>query len=134
MKFVSVLNKKGEMPRLLNAIAHTTVGVAGSVKDQDSLALTGYRHKGGDVFSVVSDNPFIILRASGNELRKLVGALIEAGVTYSAFTDSMVFGGAKQQKLQTAAIEFQDLNFLVVTCFGPDEIIGALTKKFSIWK
>lgn len=54
-KFVAVVNKSGEIPRLFNALAHCTTGlIGGAVKDPDDLGLVTYTDAQGHNFDHIT--------------------------------------------------------------------------------
>jgi hypothetical protein len=133
-KFVAVLNKKVEIGRLMNALAHMSVGLSASYGEISQMRFDTYTDKDGGVHQSISDNPFIILRAdNSNQIRTLRNALIERNIHYNDFTSTMVEGTYKEQKERTAQTPEAELEYFGICMFGEQDELTELTKKFSLW-
>jgi hypothetical protein len=134
-KFVAVLNKKVEMGRLMNALAHMSAGLSASYPGVEEMRFDNYIDKDGGIHQSISDNPFIILRAdNSNQIRTLRNALIENGIHYNDFTSTMVEGTFKEQKERTTQTPEAELEYFGICMFGEQEVLSELTKKFSLWR
>jgi len=132
-KFVAVLNKKIEIPKLMNALGHMAAGISGAhPADKNFLQ---YQDADEGIHPNISHFPFIILRAdNGNKIRTLRKQAQELGVECVDFTESMSIGTSAEQLEKTAEILEQDLEYFGMCLFGETEKINTLTKKFSLWR
>jgi len=69
-KMVAVLNKSIESGKLMNALAHMSIGL-GSEIGQPPLRLTHYKDADGGSHPFISEIPFIILTANSNKITKI---------------------------------------------------------------
>ena len=134
-RFVAVLNKKIAPGRLMNALAHMSVGFAGLCEDKAALRFGDYVDKEGGVHPAISDNPFIILSAdNSNQLRTLRNKLKEQNIPFNDFTNTMIEGTFEEQKTRTAQTAEIDLEYFGICFFGEHDAMRELTKKFSLLK
>ncbi len=134
-KFVAVLNKKVEIGRLMNALAHMSAGFSALYADKTDLKFDNYFDKDGGMHPSLSDNPFIILAAdNSNQIRTLRNALKEENILFNDFTSTMVEGTAQEQKERTGKTPELDLEYWGICTFGEIEKLSTLTKKFSLWR
>ncbi|MDD9953604.1 MAG: DUF2000 domain-containing protein [Candidatus Woesearchaeota archaeon] len=132
-KTIAVLNKKIETGRAMNALAHMALGLSRSVP-QEQLRLQDYTDADEGRHPQISDIPFIILRATSEQLRKLRNEAIERNITHTDFTDTMIGETYIDQHENTKSTKEQDLTYFGVCMFGDWDEISALTKKFSLWR
>ena len=133
-KFVAVINKKVPIGNAMNALAHATAGLVGMYPEISDLRFDDYIDKDGNHHQSISDNPFIILRAdNSNKLHNLRVALVEAGVAFTDFTNTMTVGTYAEQRARTAATPEGELEYFCIVMFGAIDKIEPLTKKFSLW-
>jgi hypothetical protein len=132
-KFVAVLNKSAETVRLMNAIGHISIGLAGRIGDPEALGFILYRDANGQDFPDISAHPYILLKTNDSKLKGFRQALIEASIPYSCFTDTMIEGGFEEQVAKTALTKTDELNILAVVAFGEREVLDPLTRKFSLF-
>lgn len=134
-KFVAVLNKKIPVGNLMNALGHMTAGLAASYPEVSEMRFGDYTDADGNAHVNISDNPFIVLAAdNSNKLRTLREALKEAGIHFNDFTSTMTIGNYAEQKERTGQTPEAELEYWGVAMFGEAEKVGALTKKFSLWR
>lgn len=132
-KFTAVLHKKIEPGRVLNALAHMTVGLVGSYPNIPAMDVINYADKDGGAH-VASKHPFIILSAkNSNKLKALQAAANEKGVACTSFTNVMAIGTWQEQIDASAATPEAELEFFGVCLFGLRPQVEELTKKFSLW-
>lgn len=62
-RFVTVLNKKIEPGRLMNALGHTTAGLVAGIENTDELCFLQYHDKDGGIHPNISHYAFIVLKA-----------------------------------------------------------------------
>lgn len=131
-KFVAVLNKKIETGKVMNALAHMTVGLVGSNPDIDMGVVNYADNDGGK--HVASKFPYIILRAdNSNKIRTLRNACIEKGITFASFTSAMTVGTWEEQIERSKAIPEAELEYYGICLIGEKGVLDELTKKFSLW-
>ncbi len=130
-KFVAVLNKKIETGKVMNALAHMTVGLVNSHPEKD-MGVINYEDKNGGVH-LASKYPYIILRAdNSNKIRTLRNALIEKN-PFASFTSAMTIGGYEEQLERSKATPEEELEYYGVCMLGEKNVLDELTKKFSLW-
>ncbi|MFA4814656.1 MAG: DUF2000 domain-containing protein [Candidatus Gracilibacteria bacterium] len=132
IKFVAVLNKKIEVGKVMNALAHMTVGLANSYPDKDMGVISYMDKNGGNHFA--SKWPYIILRAdNSNKIRTLRNILIEKGIPFASFTNAMTVGGWEEQVERSKATPETELEYYGICMLGEKSELDELTKKFSLW-
>lgn len=131
-KFVAILNKRIELPKLFNALGHISAGITSLLPDKTGEFLE-YRDADSGTHPAISKFPFIVLRAdNGNQLRNLRKQAIEKGIIYNDFVESMLGSSAVDQLRQTAALPEENLQYIAVVLFGTAEALTPLTKRFSV--
>jgi hypothetical protein len=134
-KFVAILNKKVPQGRLLNALGHMSLGLGGLFPDMAVLRLDTYLDKDNGEHKSISDYPFIVLAAdNANQVRTVRQKLLEAGISFTDFIDTMTVGTFAEQKERTRQKTDLELEYFGVCAFGPKEVLDPITKKFSLWK
>ncbi|MBI4058579.1 DUF2000 domain-containing protein [Candidatus Gottesmanbacteria bacterium] len=134
-KFTALLNKKIPVGLLMNALGHMAAGLVGIYPRQDELRFDSYWDKNGGEHRSISDNPFIVLAAdNSNQIRTLRQELIAKNVNFVDFTSTMTVGTYVEQKTRTQQMPESELEYYGICMFGPAEVIGLLTRKFSLWK
>lgn len=133
-QFICVLNKKIPAGRALNALGHMTAGLVGLHDDHKPLRFQAYADKDGGEHPSISDNPFIVLSAkNGNQIRTLRNALIEKGIKFTDFTDTMLEGTYVDQHARTKDTSEADLDYYGICFFMNAAESRELTKKFSLY-
>jgi len=131
-KLVAVLNKKIETGKVLNALAHMTVGLVSSYPDQD-FGVIDYTDKDGGSH-MASKFPYIILRAdNSNKIRTLRIACIEKNIPFASFTNCMTVGGWEEQVERSKSTPEAELEYYGICLLGEKSDLDELTKKFSLW-
>lgn len=131
-KFVAVLNKKIEVGKLMNALAHMTVGLVNSYPNKD-MGVVNYTDKDGGSH-LASKWPYIILRAdNSNKIRTLRNALIEKDIPFASFTSAMTVGTWEEQVERSKTIPEAELEYYGICLLGEKSELDELTKKFSLW-
>lgn len=131
-KFTAVINKRIPINRLMNALAHTTAGLAVSLPPEVNDYLS-YQSSDHCVNAQISRFPFIILEAkNSNQLKTLYTASLTTGLKANCFTSSMIGTSAEDQLQKTVDSHSDDLEFWAVLIFGAANHINPLTKKFSL--
>lgn len=132
-KLVAVMNEKGEIGVVMNALAHMCIGF-GADLGKENLRLTRYEDADGGVHPHISEMPFIILKANSNKIRALRIAAKDAGVDFVDFTDTMTVGTYIEQIERTKATKEEALVYYGIVLYGPWDSVSELTRKFSLWK
>jgi len=132
-KLVAILNKKIEPGRQMNALSHMCIGL-GSVIGTEELRLCDYSDADGGSHPYISEQPFIILGANSNKIRKLREQAIENDILFNDFTDTMIIGTYKEQMELTAKTEELNLEYFGIVLYGNWEKVSEMTKKFSLLK
>ncbi len=131
-KFVAVLNKKVDTGKVMNALAHMTVGLARSYPEHD-MGVINYEDKDGGAHRA-SKFPYIILRAdNSNKIRTLRTACIEKGIPFASFTSAMTVGTWEEQVEKSKTTPEAELDYYGICLLGEKEELDELTKKFSLW-
>jgi hypothetical protein len=134
-KFVAVLNKKIPVGNLMNALGHSTAGLASSYPDLAAMRFDNYADADGNDHPHISDNPFIILQAdNSNQIRTLRQAAQVAGIHLVDFTSTMTEGTYAEQQERTKATSEAELEYYGIVLFGEIEKLNTVTKKFSLWR
>lgn len=134
-KFVAVLNRKAELPRLVNALGHVSAGLASEHHDPAEMKFLAYTDADGGRHPGVSRYPFIVLAArNGNQIRTLRQRAIDAGITYCDFVDTMLGASAADQLGRTRKTREEALSYLAIALFGSSGEVDLLTRKFSLFK
>ncbi|KWO89927.1 hypothetical protein WM32_06735 [Burkholderia ubonensis] len=133
-KTVLVVNTEFSAPTILNAVAHTVLGLTGA----DGAApwnLLPYPSPAFGVESRISEYPVIVLRSKrSTQLEKLVAQLKQADVAHNVFIDSMLGASASGQQSATLAAVPGENRIVCVGLFGAEETIRPLIKSFSLYK
>lgn len=102
--------------------------------DDEALRFQTYIDKDGTEHRSISDNPYIVLKAdNGNKIRTLRNMLIERGVQFTDFTDTMIEGTYADQHVRTAQTSEADLDYYGICFFMDSAQARELTKKFSLY-
>jgi hypothetical protein len=138
-KFVAVVSKKVPAGNAMNAVGHMAAGLVACYdkadKKLDEMRFQDYIDADKGRHPSISDNPFIVLRAdNSNQLRTFRNALIEAGVMFTDFTNTMIEGTYADQHQRTNKTPEAELEYFGVCTFGTVEQLNTLTKKFSLWR
>ncbi len=136
-KFVAILNKKIDSGKVLNALAHMSLGlVAGATSEErEQMGFFTYTDADGNEHKDLSKNSYVILRAdNGNQIRTAREQAIASGVRFVDFTDSMQDGTYLEQIERIKNIHEAELNYVGICLFGLIEKVSEITKKFGLWR
>jgi len=133
-KLVAVLNKKAEIGRAMNALAHMSLGLGGSIQDKELIRLQDYTDADGGKHPQISDIPFIVLSGSSSQIQHLRKAVIENNLQFTDFIHTMIEGTYLEQHLNTQKTKEADLEYFGICLFGDWNTVSQLTKKFSLWR
>jgi hypothetical protein len=135
-KFAVVLNKKVELPILMNALAHCTVSLMDRLPEElktETGVMSFLDADGND--HPLSKNSYVILRAdNGNKIRTTRKGALEDEVSFADFTDTTYLNTYLDQVEQTKKTKEEDLEYFAIALFGEKEKVEELTRKFSLWR
>lgn len=132
-KFVAVLNKKVDIPQLMNALGHISAGLASLCEDSGIMRFLQYVDADGELHPAISHYPFIVLSAdNSNQIRTLRRAAIEREIIFNDFADTMVGISAEGQLRKTKNTSEKDLNYIGICLFGHSDVVSEITRKFSL--
>lgn len=134
-KFVAVLNKKVEIGKAMNVLAHITASlVAQATPEQiQEMGIVDYVDKDGN-FHKASKNSFVILKAdNGNQIRTVRNAAKEKRILFVDFTNTMQEGTFLEQIDRTKQTPEGELDYYGIVLFGEIAEISELTRKFRLW-
>lgn len=132
-KLVAVLNEKIEPGVVMNALAHMCIGL-GSAIGPGPLRLMDYQDADGGKHPLISEMPFMILKANSNKIRALRNSAQEAEILFNDFTHTMTVGSYLEQIEATQKTKEEALIYYGIVLFGDWEKVSELTRKFSLWK
>ena len=134
-RFISVLSKKIETGRALNALGHMTAGLISLFEGKfDQFRFQTYLDGDKSLHLNISDNPFIVLKAdNSNKIRTLRNELLTRDIVFTDFTGTMVEGTFLEQHTRTNQTKEIDLEYFGITFFVDNETAKELTKKFSLY-
>lgn len=134
-QFTCVVNKKKNPVVIMNAIGHMIAGLVEQHKQDTSLMrFRNFIDKDKTVHPMTSENGFIVLRSdNSNQLRTLRKSLIEKGIKYMDFTETMIPGNAVTQQEEFDTKTEAELEYIAVSFFTDVETSRELTKKFSLY-
>jgi len=134
-RFVTVLNKKAEVGRLMNALGHMTAGLVGGSTDTDQFCFLQYHDADNSTHPNISHFPFIVLRAdNSNQIRTLRNTLLEQGIAFTDFTSTMTVGTSEEQQSKTADTTEAELEYWGICTFAETDVLRELTKKFQLFR
>jgi hypothetical protein len=134
-KLVAVLSEKVEIGKIMNALAHMSLGFGGSAPNIEELKLMNYKDANGNDHANISGRPFIILQArNSNQLRTLRNAAIQNNLRFVDFTNTMTEGTYEDQIKRSSETKEENLEYWGVVVFGDETVVSELTRKFSLWK
>ncbi len=137
-KTLVVTNPKIEVPKLINAIGHATIGLMAKASSIESFQLLKYNFNPNIAWasaSAISLYPYIVLEAKNNsQLKTLHRSAAETNILHNVFTESMLGVSAKEQMENTLGANPDDLIYFCIVLFGTTAELTPLTRKFSLFK
>lgn len=134
-KFVAVLNKKVEIGKIMNVLAHLCISLAVNANQQQiqEMGVVNYIDKDGFNHKV-SKNSFVVLKAdNGSQIRNVRNLAKEKGIMFVDFTNTMQEGTFIEQLGKTKQTPEIELEYYGVVLFGEIGKVGELTSKFQLW-
>lgn len=94
-----------------------------------------FTDKSGEKYPRNSQYPIIVFQATGAELKNLITAVRSSGLLHIGFIEEMI-EFTDDDKLQEVVGQknSEEINYLGIGFFGPNDVVKGLTKKFSLWK
>ena len=136
-KFVAILNKKVDVGKVLNVLAHMTVSLvaqASTNEDREAMGIVDYQDRDGSSHKA-SKNSFVILQAdNGNQIRNARNLAKENGLQFVDFTNTMQEGTFLEQLDRTRQTAESELDYYGLVLFGEIEKVNEITRKFSLWR
>ena len=135
-KFAAVLSKKVDSGKIMNALAHMSIGlVANNVDKIQDMGFENYIDKDNTIHPSLSKNSYVILRAdNSNQIRTIRSLAIEKQIPFIDFANTMQEGTYIEQLERTKETPEAELEYYGICIFGKIEEINELTRKFSLWK
>lgn len=135
-RFVLVINGKiEETGRLFNAVGHAMAGLAGIEVSGDEKVHLNYETSDGLTLPSISHYGVIAVKSkNSNQILTALNKAKNAGIPYTAFTETMMHGGTKTQLEATREVAQEDHNFVALALFGNTEDLKPITGKFSLYK
>jgi len=134
-KFVAVLNKKVEIGKVLNVLAHLSIGIVADATPEQvqEMGIVNYTDRDENIHKA-SKNSFVILKAdNGNQIRTVRNAAKEKGILFVDFTNTMQEGTFLEQLDRTKQTPEAELDYYGIVLFGEIDKVSELTRKFSLW-
>lgn len=134
-KFVAVLNKKVEIGKVLNVLAHLSISIVADATPEQiqEMGIVNYNDKDENIHKA-SKNSFVILKAdNGNQIRTVRNAAKDKGILFVDFTNTMQEGTFLEQLEKTKQTSEAELDYYGIVLFGEIDKVSELTRKFSLW-
>ncbi|WP_241991460.1 DUF2000 domain-containing protein [Paraburkholderia sp. RAU2J] len=129
-----VVNAEFSVTTILNAVAHTVLGMV-TTNGFSTWNPLPYRSPGFGVTSNISEYPVIVLRSKrSSQLEKLVQQLADARIVHNVFIDSMLGASAADQQAATFSASPGENRIVCVGLFGQEDAIRTAIKSFSLYK
>lgn len=103
-KLVAVVNKTLEPGIALNAVGHMVLSLGSSV-ERSQLLFDDYYDSQGNKYPNISQMPFIILRGTSGEIRKLVVQARTSNISYGVFLNTMT-GGTYSEQIERTRLKY----------------------------
>lgn len=129
-----VVNAEFPVPTILNAAAHTVLGLVAANAPSEWNPLP-YPSPAFGANSRISEYPVIVLRSKrSSQLERLVLQLKEAEIVHNVFIDSMLGASAAEQQSATLSATPGENRIVCIGLFGEEEAIRPAIKSFSLYK
>lgn len=131
-KYVAIVDKAQPCHRIINAIAHLSLGMGHAGLDSGSTYTT-FKNRDDATVAILTDHPFIILAAkNGSHLRQIHADAHRVGVQSVAYFANMFSGTIGEQCLEIeAAVPYQH-EYVGLVLFGDADVLRGLTKRTSL--
>ena len=133
-KLVAVLNEKIDTGKVMNALAHMSLGLGANIENKEELRFTNYKDKEGNNHDKISEMPLMILKANSNKIRLLRNAALANNIQFVDFTNTMTVGTYQEQIERSKQTKEAELEYYGIAIFGDWDLVSELTRKFSVWR
>lgn len=132
-KTAVVLNAEFSVPVLMNAVAHTVLGLADS-RGTDGWNFLDYPSPGFGLNGRISEYPVIVLRSKRSvQLERLVLQLKAQNIAHNIFMDSMLGSSAEEQQRNTFEALPGRTRIICVALVGEEMEIRPFIKSYSLY-
>ena len=134
-KTVAVLSANLQPGIAMNVLGHLALSI-GAYGGNELMGRAQLIDASGVAHVGISRYPVIVTKAKPTLLRRLVTeARQESAVLVVDYPEQMLETG-HDDELNTAIFEVkeEDINYLGAVVYGDSEVVGKLTKRFSLWK
>ena len=134
-RFVAILNKKIEIGRLLNALGHMSVGLAGGFQRNSEMCFLEYKDRDNGIHPNISHFPFIVLKADNSrQIYAVRKEAVKRNILFTDFTATMAIGTSQEQLEKTSQTPENELEYFGICLFGSTDELREFTGKFSLFK
>jgi hypothetical protein len=120
--------------QVTNTVAHIAAYLGNKMKDPFDTG-DSFVTEDGVLHPRNTQYPIIVFRAAAKDLPGLMQEVRKTGLLYLGFIREMIetTDDAEIEKILSAKKD-ELIEYLGIGLFGPDDILKAITKKFSLWK
>jgi len=135
-KIVVVLNKKIEVPRLINACAHMTACLTSIVSEEDrkNMMFVEYSDADGGKHPISALSLVVLKAKNSNQIRKVRNEAIGMQLPFVDFTETMTQATYVEQMERTKETKETDLDYWGIALLGKKNILDSITGKLSLWR
>lgn len=134
MKIAVVLNTKHDLPSQLNALGHSSLGLARLLAGRD-LAMRDFHDAHDKLVARMTDHPLIVFSArNGAHIRDLHEEAQFLGIPANAFFAVMKSANPREQAVAVRAGPASGQDYIALAFAGNDADLRPLTRRFSLYK
>ncbi len=133
-KLVAVMNDSISTGRIMNALAQMSIGLGAVIENKEDLRLVDYIDANNNSHPHISELPFIILRATADQIRQLRNDLRQKNLKFVDFPDFLNVIGTFDSPEKSKEFKEENIKYYGIVMFDDWDIISELTKKFVLWK
>lgn len=134
-KTVAVLSANLQPGVAMNVLGHLAISI-GAYGDNELMGRPQLVDASGVTHLGISRYPVIVTKSKPALLRRLVTeARLEKAILVVDYPEQMLDTGHDDELCaELAKVKEADINYLGAMLYGESEVIGKLTKRFSLWK
>ena len=134
-KVVAVINKKLDTGPAMNTIAHLGLGLSSLVGDtgRKILQFLDFEDHSGGVHPSISARSLVVLEGSEKHIREFRKTVIDKGIIFVDFTETMTGGDYLEQLDKTKRTTDEGIVYFGLMVLGLAEELKPMTRKFSLW-
>lgn len=134
-KTVAVLSANLEPGIAMNVLGHLAISI-GAYGDDGLMGRPQLVDASGVTHVGISRYPVIVTKSKPTLLRRLVTEARQESTVLVVDYPEQMLGTGHDDELNAALAEVKetDINYLGAILYGESEVIGKLTRKFSLWK